>query len=90
MGLLYLGFVVVSTLCMGLVDHRWRLALFDRSRRTLGVVAEQRRHISLFLHRLVVAIPVRLAPDQAGKVIDLADLRAILIIESALHRPEPT
>ncbi|WP_191563225.1 lycopene cyclase domain-containing protein [Janibacter melonis] len=39
MGLLYLGFVVVSTLCMGLVDHRWRLALFDRPRRTLGVVA---------------------------------------------------
>mgnify|MGYP007028409442 CR=1 FL=1 len=39
MGLLYLGFVVVSTVCMGLVDHRWRLALFDRPARTLAVVA---------------------------------------------------
>ena len=39
MGLLYLGFVVVSTVCMGLVDHRWRLALFARPARTLAVVA---------------------------------------------------
>ena len=39
MGLLYLGFVVVSTVCVGLVDRRWRLALFDRPARTLAVVA---------------------------------------------------
>jgi lycopene cyclase domain-containing protein len=37
--LLYLGFVVVSTLCMGLVDRRWRLFLFDRPRVALTAVA---------------------------------------------------
>jgi lycopene cyclase domain-containing protein len=39
MSLLYLGFIVVSTLCMGLVDRRWRLFLFDRPRVALLAVA---------------------------------------------------
>jgi lycopene cyclase domain-containing protein len=32
---LYLAAIVVSTLCMGLVDHRWRLFLFARPRAAL-------------------------------------------------------
>ncbi|MDP9823047.1 lycopene cyclase domain-containing protein [Nocardioides massiliensis] len=39
MSLLYLGFIVVSTVCMGLVDRRWRLFLFDRPRVALLAVA---------------------------------------------------
>ncbi|WP_181309584.1 lycopene cyclase domain-containing protein [Nocardioides campestrisoli] len=38
MSLLYLGFVLVSTLCMGLVDHRWKLFLFDRPKVALAAV----------------------------------------------------
>ena len=39
MSWLYLSSVVVSTLCMGLVDHRWRLFLFRRPGRALVVLA---------------------------------------------------
>ena len=40
MGLRYLGANVVSMLCMGLVDHRWRLFLFSgRPGRAVGLVA---------------------------------------------------
>ena len=39
MSLLYLLSVVGATTCMGLVDLRWRLFLFDRPRRALLVVA---------------------------------------------------
>lgn len=39
MSLLYLGFLVVSLACMGLVDHRWRLFLFDRPRAAATAVA---------------------------------------------------
>ena len=39
MSLLYLGFVVASTFCMGLVDRRWRLFLFDRPKVALSAVA---------------------------------------------------
>ncbi|WP_101523788.1 lycopene cyclase domain-containing protein [Nocardioides houyundeii] len=38
MSLLYLGFVVLSTLCMGLVDRRWSLFLFARPRLAAVVV----------------------------------------------------
>jgi lycopene cyclase domain-containing protein len=36
---LYLLAIVGSTLCMGLVDHRWRLFLFARPGRAVLVVA---------------------------------------------------
>lgn len=39
MSLLYLGALIVSTVCMGLVDRRWRLFLFDRPRVALLSVA---------------------------------------------------
>ena len=39
MSLLYLGFLLVSLLCMGTVDLRFRLFLFRRPRVALGVVA---------------------------------------------------
>lgn len=39
MSLLYLCFVVVSMVCMGLVDRRWRLFLFDRPKVALAAVA---------------------------------------------------
>ena len=39
MSLVYLATVVVSGLCMALVDYRWRLALFDRPLPTAIVVA---------------------------------------------------
>ena len=38
MSLLYLAAIVASTLCMGLIDRRWRLVLFDRPRLALAVV----------------------------------------------------
>ncbi len=38
MSLLYLGSVVAATLCMGLVDRRWRLFLFSRPGRALLVL----------------------------------------------------
>ena len=38
MSLLYLGFLVVSLVCMGLVDHRWKLFLFDRPRAAVTAV----------------------------------------------------
>lgn len=39
MSWLYLLSILVPTVCMGLVDHRWRLFLFDRPRPALLVVA---------------------------------------------------
>lgn len=39
MSLLYLLSLLVPTVCMGLVDHRWRLFLFRRPGRALAVVA---------------------------------------------------
>lgn len=57
MSLLYLGFVVVSTLCMGLVDRRWRLFLFDRPRVALAAVAAG---FALFLVWDLVAIELAL------------------------------
>ncbi|WP_110240041.1 lycopene cyclase domain-containing protein [Nocardioides gilvus] len=39
MSLLYLGFVMVSMACMGLVDRRWRLFLFDRPKVAVVAVA---------------------------------------------------
>lgn len=38
MSWLYLGSVVVSGICMGLVDRRWKLFLFDRPRVALTAV----------------------------------------------------
>jgi lycopene cyclase domain-containing protein len=38
MSVLYLLAIVGSTLCMGLVDHRWRLFLFARPARAVAVV----------------------------------------------------
>ena len=39
MSWLYLASIVGSMVCMGLVDHRWRLFLFDRPRVALAAVA---------------------------------------------------
>ncbi len=39
MSVLYLAAIVGSTLCMGLVDRRWRLLLFARPTRALLLVA---------------------------------------------------
>ncbi|MFO0875344.1 MAG: hypothetical protein U0575_15435 [Phycisphaerales bacterium] len=52
-----------------------------------GVVAKQRRRVALFLDLLVVAEPVDHAVLCVGEVVDLADQRAILVIEAALTRP---
>lgn len=38
MSVLYLGFLLVSMFCMGLVDRRWRLFLFHRPRAALVAV----------------------------------------------------
>ncbi|WP_370615577.1 lycopene cyclase domain-containing protein [Mumia sp. Pv 4-285] len=38
MSWLYLATIVVSTVCMGLVDHRWRLFLFARPGRAVALV----------------------------------------------------
>ena len=38
MSWLYLTSIVVSMLCMGLVDHRWKLFLFDRPRVALSAI----------------------------------------------------
>jgi lycopene cyclase domain-containing protein len=51
--LLYLGFVVVSTLCMGLVDRRWSLFLFARPRAAAVVVG---LGVALFIAWDLVAI----------------------------------
>ena len=50
---LYLAAIIGSTLCMGLVDRRWRLFGFDRPRFALGVVAAG---VAFFLTWDVVAI----------------------------------
>ncbi len=39
MSVLYLLSILGSTFCMGLVDRRWRLFLFDRPRRAVALVA---------------------------------------------------
>ena len=39
MSLAYLACILVSWLCLGLVDHRWRLFLFAHPRRALAVLA---------------------------------------------------
>jgi lycopene cyclase domain-containing protein len=38
MSVLYLTFIVVSTVCVGLIDRRWRLFLFARPRLAVAVV----------------------------------------------------
>ncbi|RLV56794.1 lycopene cyclase domain-containing protein [Aeromicrobium phragmitis] len=38
MSWLYLLAILGSTFCMGLVDRRWRLFLFDRPRRAVAIV----------------------------------------------------
>ena len=38
MSVLYLGFLLVSMFCMGLVDRRWKLFLFDRPRAAVTAV----------------------------------------------------
>ncbi len=35
MSFAYLGALLVSIVCMGLIDHRWRLALFQDARATV-------------------------------------------------------
>ena len=47
----------------------------------------ERRGVSLLPHRFVVAIPVQHAVLFVREVIDLADHRAVLVIEAALLRP---
>lgn len=39
MSFAYLGVLLVSIFCMGLIDHRWRLALFRDARATVVTVA---------------------------------------------------
>ena len=39
MSITYLAAILGSTFCMGLVDRRWRLFLFDRPRRAVALVA---------------------------------------------------
>ncbi|NLI19516.1 MAG: lycopene cyclase domain-containing protein [Actinomycetales bacterium] len=39
MALAYLTALLVSIVCLGLIDHRWRLALFRDARATLVTVA---------------------------------------------------
>lgn len=53
MSALYLLAIVGSTVCMGLVDRRWRLFLFDRPRLAAGVVVTG---VAFFLAWDVVAI----------------------------------
>lgn len=72
MSWLYLGFLVTSTVCMGLVDRRWRLFLFDRPRAALAAVGVG---FVLFLVWDLVAIELALyskgeSPAMTG--IDLA------------------
>jgi lycopene cyclase domain-containing protein len=50
---LYLLAIIGSTFCMGLVDRRWRLFLFDRPRLALGVVGAG---VAFFLAWDLVAI----------------------------------
>lgn len=57
MSMLYLGALVASTVCMGLVDRRWRLFLFDRPRVALVSVAIG---FVLFLVWDLVAIALRI------------------------------
>src|SRR6266508_3978481 len=52
-----------------------------------GVVAEQRDGITLLFDYLVVPIPVHDAVLLMSEVVNLADQRAVLVIEPALPRP---
>ena len=52
-----------------------------------GVPAEELRDVALLLHRLVVAEPVARAVRRVGEVVDLAEERAVLVVEPALPRP---
>ena len=52
-----------------------------------GVVAEQIGGVAFFLHQLVVAIPVGSAMGAMGEIVDLAQHRAVVVVEAALPGP---
>jgi lycopene cyclase domain-containing protein len=62
MSWLYLAAIIGSTLCMGLIDRRWRLFLFDRPGHAVTVVAAG---VAFFLTWDLVAIS--LAVYQRGE-----------------------
>ena len=61
-----------------------RVLLVDESH---GVVADERGRVAFLLDRLVVAEPVEHAVLVVREVIQLADHRAVLVVEAALLRP---
>ena len=61
-----------------------RVVLVDELHR---VVAEERGRIALLLDDLVVAVPVDHAVLLVREVVDLADQRAVLVVEAALPGP---
>jgi lycopene cyclase domain-containing protein len=70
---LYLLAIVGSTVCMGLVDRRWRLFLFDRPGRALALVGAA---VAFFLTWDLVAISLGVyergdSPAMTG--VELAD-----------------
>ncbi len=52
------------------------------------ILPEQGGHIAGLVELAVVAIPVGDAMHLVGVVVDLADQRAVLVVEPALLRPE--
>lgn len=78
MSLLYLGFIVVSTVCMGLVDRRWRLFLFDRPRIALLAVASG---FVFFLVWDLVALELALYSKGESPAMTGLDVAAHLPIE---------
>src|SRR5215831_21105972 len=66
-------------------QRRLRLVLHEARDR---VLAEQLRHIALFLDGPVVTVPIPHLPRRMREVIDLAHHGAVVVVEPALPRPE--
>ncbi|GGD30926.1 lycopene cyclase domain-containing protein [Nocardioides daphniae] len=78
MSWLYLASIVTSMVCMGLVDHRWRLFLFDRPRVALAAVAVG---FALFLAWDLVAIEIEVYSKGASPAMSGVDVAPHLPLE---------
>src|SRR5262249_2764973 len=90
------GLVPVQVFLWRLIGRVWRGERQVEEQRSLGVVsldqldgvcAEQCRDVALLDDRLVVAEPVPASVGRLREVVDLAEQRAVLVIEAALPWP---
>ncbi|QCX27858.1 lycopene cyclase domain-containing protein [Nocardioides jishulii] len=78
MSWLYLASIVVSMVCMGLVDRRWRLFLFDRPR--VAIIAVVVGFV-LFLAWDLVAIEIAVYSKGASPAMSGVDVAPHLPLE---------